>query len=129
MDGEVSGGGCGEVMKKHLTIGKADKQGDLGLFGEVSGYFPTKSFSIENVLLIEVGCTDIANASRACRRCFMSLSQMLPELVADASLACWKWLLIGSKIFLEPVRDYLRQAQKPSLIGSETISDRLRNHL
>ena len=78
MDGEVSGGGCGEVMKKHLTIGKADKQGNLGLFGEVLGYFPTKPFSIENVLLIEVGCTDIANASRACRSCFQSLSQLLP---------------------------------------------------
>ena len=44
MVGGVSGGVCGEVMKKHLTIGKADKQGDVGLFGEVLGYFPTKPF-------------------------------------------------------------------------------------
>jgi len=35
MDGGVFGGGCGEVIEKHLTIGKADKQGDSGLFGEV----------------------------------------------------------------------------------------------
>ena len=83
MDGEVSGGGCGEVMKKHLTIGKADKQGDLGLFGEVLGYFPTKPFSIENVLLIEVGCTDIANASLARCRCFLSLLEMASDRVKD----------------------------------------------
>ena len=83
MVGGGSGGVSGEGLKKHLTIGKADKQGDLWLFGEVLGYFTTKPFSIENVLLIEVGCTDIANASRACRRCFLSSLQMLPKLVGN----------------------------------------------
>ena len=37
------GGGAGvvfgEVMKRHLTIGKADKQRDLGHFGEVLPHF------------------------------------------------------------------------------------------
>ena len=42
--GGVSGGVCGEVMKKHLTIRKADKQGDLAQFGEVLAFFSTKHF-------------------------------------------------------------------------------------
>ena len=37
--GGVYGGGCGEVLKQHLTIGKADKQGDSELFGEVLNCF------------------------------------------------------------------------------------------
>jgi hypothetical protein len=44
----MNGGGCGgvsgEVMKKHLTIGKADKHWDLELFGEVLAYFSDKTF-------------------------------------------------------------------------------------
>ncbi len=42
MNGGVSGEVSGEVMKKHLTIGKADKQGNSGQFGEVLSYLPTK---------------------------------------------------------------------------------------
>ena len=44
MVGGVSGGVCGEVMKKHLTIRKPDKQGDLVQFGEVLAFFSTKHF-------------------------------------------------------------------------------------
>ena len=54
MVGGVSGGVCGEVMKKHLTIGKADKQGDVGLFGEVLSYFTMKTYSMEIALLTEI---------------------------------------------------------------------------
>jgi len=32
-------GGCGEVLKQHLTIGKADEQVDSELFGEVLSCF------------------------------------------------------------------------------------------
>jgi len=43
MNGGGSGGGSGEVsgevFRKHLTIGKADKQGDSAHFGEVLPHF------------------------------------------------------------------------------------------
>ena len=43
MNGGVSGEGSGEVSGEvflhHLTIGKADKQGDSVLFGEVLPHF------------------------------------------------------------------------------------------
>ena len=39
VDGEVSGGVSGEVIKKHLTIRKADKQWDSALYGEVFSFF------------------------------------------------------------------------------------------
>ena len=37
--GEVSGEVSGGVFLHHLTIGKADKQGDSAHFGEVLPYF------------------------------------------------------------------------------------------
>ena len=37
--GEGSGEVSGEVFRHHLTIGKADKQGDSVLFGEVLPHF------------------------------------------------------------------------------------------
>ena len=43
---------CGEVMKEHLTIGKADKQGDSELFGEVLSFFSMKIMEV--VLTIEI---------------------------------------------------------------------------
>ena len=39
MDGGGTGEVSGEVIKKHLTIGKADKQGDSVQFGEVLPLF------------------------------------------------------------------------------------------
>jgi hypothetical protein len=36
----------GEVIKKHLTIGKADKQGDSAQFGEVLHPLFSKTFSV-----------------------------------------------------------------------------------
>ena len=44
MDGESYGGVSGEVMKQHLTIGKADKQGISAHFGEVLPLFLAKLF-------------------------------------------------------------------------------------
>ena len=44
MNGGVSGEVSGEVIKKHLTIGKADKQVDLAHFGEVLPPFLAKLF-------------------------------------------------------------------------------------
>ena len=44
MHGEVSGEVCGEVIKKHLTIPKADKQRVLPHFGEVWHFFSIKVF-------------------------------------------------------------------------------------
>ncbi len=43
MHGEVSGEVCGEVINKHLTIRKADKQRALPHFGEVWHFFFDKS--------------------------------------------------------------------------------------
>ena len=42
MDGGAFGEGYGEVIQKHLTIRKADKQWDSELFGEMLTCFPTK---------------------------------------------------------------------------------------
>jgi len=58
--GEVSGGGCGEVMKKHLTIRKADKQWGSALYGEVLSYFLTKTPSVNVALFVEKNSTNIA---------------------------------------------------------------------
>ena len=58
--GEVSGGGCGEVMKKHLTIRKADKQWVSALYGEVLSYFLTKTPSVNVALFVEKNSTNIA---------------------------------------------------------------------
>ena len=44
----------GEVFGKHLTIRKADKQGDSGLFGEVISCSRTKTYYIETVLPIGI---------------------------------------------------------------------------
>lgn len=43
MHGEVSGEVCGEVINKHLTIRKADKQPVPLHFGEVLHFFFDKS--------------------------------------------------------------------------------------
>ena len=50
MDGESYGGVSGEVMKQHLTIGKADKQGVLAYFGEVLPPFSCKTFSVSAII-------------------------------------------------------------------------------
>ena len=42
MDGGGSGEVFGEVLEKHLTIGKVDKQGDSVPFGEVLGAWQKK---------------------------------------------------------------------------------------
>ena len=47
MVGGGSGGVSGEGLKKHLTIGKADKQRDSEQIGEMLYYFSTKSFSVD----------------------------------------------------------------------------------
>ena len=52
MYGGGTGEVCGEVMKEHLTIGKADKQGDSELFGEVLSFFSMKIMEV--VLTIEI---------------------------------------------------------------------------
>ncbi len=61
----MAGGGCGgvsgEVMKKHLTIGKADKHWDLELFGEVLAYFSDKTFSVAVGALTEIVSTVVAD--------------------------------------------------------------------
>ena len=46
MNGGVSGEVYGEVIKKHLTIGKADKHGDSAQFGEVLHPLFSKTFSV-----------------------------------------------------------------------------------
>ena len=50
MNGGVSGEVSGEVMKQHLTIGKADKQGILAHFGEVLPPFSCKTFSVSVII-------------------------------------------------------------------------------
>ena len=50
MNGGVSGEVSGEVMKQHLTIGKADKQGVLAYFGEVLPPFSCKTFSVSAII-------------------------------------------------------------------------------
>ena len=70
MNGGVSGEVSGEVMKQHLTIGKADKQGILAHFGEVLPPFSCKTFSVSAII---------------CQRSSVKLSQMSPELVGDVS--------------------------------------------
>ena len=52
MVGGGSGGVSGEGLKKHLTIGKADKQRDLVRFGEVLAYISMKTYGGEVVLLV-----------------------------------------------------------------------------
>ena len=75
MVGGGAGGVCGEVMKRYLTIGKADKQGDLGLFGEVLPYF-RQDFFCE--------CrTSVRDALHRSRRWLLSWSQMASEQVRD----------------------------------------------
>ena len=70
MDGESYGEVSGEVMKQHLTIGKADKQGISAHFGEVLPPFSCKTFSVSAII---------------CQRSSVKLSQMSPELVGDVS--------------------------------------------
>ena len=52
MVGGGSGGVSGEGLKKHLTIGKADKQRDSARFGEVLAYISMKTYGREVVLLV-----------------------------------------------------------------------------
>ena len=71
--GGVSGGVCGEVTKKHLTIRKADKQGDLVQFGEVLAFFRRNIFC---------GCCAFRRVSRQwCRRCSLSWSETISDVV------------------------------------------------
>ena len=51
MVGGDSGGVSGEGLKKHLTIGKADKQRDSVRFGEVLTYISIKTLGVEVVLV------------------------------------------------------------------------------
>jgi len=51
MVGGGSGGVFGEGLKKHLTIGKADKQRDSVRFGEVLAYILMKTLGVEVVLV------------------------------------------------------------------------------
>ena len=62
MDGESYGGVSGEVMKQHLTIGKADKQGDLAYFGEVCPFF-LQNFFRERDHLPGIVCKVVADVS------------------------------------------------------------------
>jgi len=68
MYGEGYGGVSGEVMKKHLTIGKADKQRDSGHFGEVLPSFLQKLFR-------KMVCCSCGQPAQ--------LSQTVSELVED----------------------------------------------
>ena len=52
---------CGEVLKKHLTIGKTDKQRDLGLFGEVLTCCSTEIIFVDTSLLLEIVCDGVAD--------------------------------------------------------------------
>ena len=79
MNGGGSGGGSGEVSGEvflhHLTIGKADKQGDSAHFGEVSPYLLQNFFCGRR--------SSARDSLHTCRRCLLSSSQMASELVAD----------------------------------------------
>ena len=71
----VSGEVSGEVFRHHLTIGKADKQGDSVHFGEVSPHFQQNFFCGRRL--------STRDSLHRCRRCLLSSSQMPSELVRD----------------------------------------------
>ena len=75
VSGGVSGGVSGEVFLHHLTIGKADKQGDSVLFGEVLPHFRQDFFCAHR--------TSTRDSLHTCRRCLLSSSQMSSEQVRD----------------------------------------------
>ena len=50
----MDGGGYDEVILQHITICKADKQGEVELFGEVSFNFSMKSISVSVIVLLEI---------------------------------------------------------------------------
>ena len=51
----------GEVIEKHLTIGRADKQGEAEPFGEVLSIFSLNIFWMENVHPLEMVCKHVAD--------------------------------------------------------------------
>ena len=75
MDGGGAGEVCGEVLKKHLTIGKADKQRDLGLFGEVLTCFLRNFFCPRRAAH--------SDSQYGCRRCLPSRSRTISDHVRD----------------------------------------------
>ena len=77
--GEVSG----EVIKKHLTIGKADKHWDSGPFGEVLPRFSNKPFSATVILLLAMVCIGVADSLRASQRPSLTQSATITNSVSD----------------------------------------------
>ncbi len=63
MVGGDSGGVSGEGLKKHLTIGKADKQRVLERFGEVLAYISMKTLGVE-VVLVGMACMKATDGRR-----------------------------------------------------------------
>jgi len=51
----------GEVIEKYLTIGRADKQGEAELFGEVLSIFSLNIFWMKNVHPLEMVCKHVAD--------------------------------------------------------------------
>ena len=51
----------GEVIEKHLTIGRADKQGEAEPFGEVLSIFSLNIFWMENVHPLEMVYKHVAD--------------------------------------------------------------------
>ena len=100
MNGEGSGEVYGEVIKKHLTIGRADKQGEAESFGEVLASFFAKSFFIA------------WNRLRASRR--WSANGQEPSLSR-------------SGMVYEEVRDGLREGQRRSARRSEMVYEKVRD--
>ena len=75
MNGGVFGEVSGEVFREHLTIWKADKQGDSAHFGEVSPYLLQNFFYGRR--------SSARDSLHTCRRCLLSSSQMVSEQVRD----------------------------------------------
>lgn len=96
----------GEVFGKHLTIRKADKQGDSGLFGEVISCSRTKTYYIETVLPIGIVIKGAADG-------FWPRQRLSPSQSATIS---------------EPVSDYLWAGQRISLSRSVIISELVRGN-
>jgi len=63
MVGGDSGEVSGEGLKKHLTIGKADKQRDSVRFGEVLTYISIKTLGVE-VVLVGMACMKVTDGRR-----------------------------------------------------------------
>ena len=111
MNGGVSGEVSGEVFRHHLTIGKADKQGDSVHFGEVSPHFQQDFFCGSRL--------SSRYSQHACRRCLLSLSETIPEQVRDGFRACQRpSLTMSLTISIELV---VAKSQSPFLLYSVDI--------